>query len=297
MSPFALPTATLAGGFLLIVTGSALFTRSLESTVARFFENRNRGLRILGNLSLSLPELILPLIAFLTPGASRSRIDAGTGALFGPPLFLGLVLLPLAFFLHRPQARTIIREAPLLVTGLAAALLLFGHSLLSRLFLALCLLAVYLGGLFLTPGHEEGSETSGTQAEWGISDALFLGGGALMMGLGSQTFLSGIEALREIRGISPFWTALLLGPIATEAPELLTLTHFLRKRSLPEAFSILWGSIHLQTTLSVAVGILASPWLGSPGAIHAGFALGGLLGLLLLPAILRRSRTSEGDPR
>jgi Ca2+/Na+ antiporter len=118
-----------------------------------------------------------------------------------------------------------------------------------------------------------------------------------MMGLGSQTFLSGIEALREIRGISPFWTALLLGPIATEAPELLTLTHFLRKRSLPEAFSILWGSIHLQTTLSVAVGILASPWLGSPGAIHAGFALGGLLGLLLLPAILRRSRTSEGDPR
>ena len=295
MSPFALPTATLAGGFLLIVTGSALFTRSIESTVARFFENRNRGLRILGNLSLSLPELILPLIAFLSPGASRSRIDAGTGALFGPPLFLCLALLPIAFFLHRPQARSLAREAPLIVAGLSAAILLSGHSFLPRLFLALCLLALYLGGLLLTPGHGDNREAPESASGWGIPDALFLGGGAILMALGSQAFLSGIEALREIRGVSPFWTALLLGPVATEAPELLTLTHFLRKRSLPEAFSILWGSIHLQTTLSIAVGILASPWTGSPSAAQAGLALGGLLGILSILGYLRRNRGPDGD--
>ena len=293
MTPFALPTVTLAGGFLLIVTGSALFTRSLESTVARFFENRNRGLRILGNLSLSLPELILPLIAFLTPGTSPSRIEAGTGALFGPPLFLGLVLLPLAFFLSRPQARMLAREGPLLVAGLSAAILLFGHGLLPRLFLALFLLALYLGGLLLAPGHEENRLSPEAPTDWRISDAFFLGGGAFLMGLGSQAFLSGIESLREICGVSPFWTALLLGPIATEAPELLTLTHFLRKKSLPEAFSILWGSIHLQTTLSVAVGILASPWRGSSSATRAGLLLAGLLGILSLLGIRRRRRAPE----
>ena len=282
--------AVLAAGFFLIVAGSALFTRSLEATVERFFENRNRGLRILGNLSLSLPELILPLMAFLVPGAGRSRIDAGTGALFGPPLFLCLFLIPLTLFLGGPQARILLREIPFIVAGLAAALLLFGHSLLSRLLLALALSGVYLWGLLTAHETGESPETPSSPAPWSAKDGLSVAGGALLMAFGSHLFLSGIERLQENRGWAPFWTALLLGPLATEAPELLTLTHFLRKRSLTQSFSILWGSIHLQTTLSIAAGLLASPWAGSPEALQAGLILsGGLVALGLLGALRKRA--------
>ena len=280
--------AVLAAGFFLIVAGSALFTRSLEATVERFFENRNRGLRILGNLSLSLPELILPLMAFLVPGAGRSRIDAGTGALFGPPLFLCLFLIPLSLFLGGSQARTLLREIPFIAAGLAAALLLFGHSLLPRLLLALALSGVYLWGLLSAPEPGESHERSSPPAPWSAKDALFVAGGALLMALGSQLFLSGIERLQETRGWSSFWTALLLGPLATEAPELLTLTHFLRKRSLSQSFSILWGSIHLQATLSIAAGLLASPWTGSPDALRGGLLLSGALVALGLLGALRK---------
>jgi Ca2+/Na+ antiporter len=275
------PLLLLSGGFALIVAGSSLFTRSLERTVLRFFNNKNRGLRILGNISLSLPELLLPLIAFLAPGAGTSRVEAGTGAIFGPPLFLLLFLFPLAFFLTQRESQSLARELPLLLGGVALGLLLFDHSLILRLILSLFLAGLYLWGLFSTVDHEEVQEEE-SGSPWGILDALSVAGGSLLMGGGSQLFLVGIDHLRSSHGISPFWSALILAPLATEAPELLTLLHFLKRRSMSEGLAILWGSIHLQTTLSIAMGLVASPWRGSQAARSAGETLLLLLGALLL---------------
>ena len=223
------PLLLFAGGFGLIVAGSALFTRSLERTVLRFFNDKSRGLRILGNISLSLPELLLPLIAFLTPGAGGSRIEAGTGAIFGSPLFLLLFLLPLAFFLKQQEIKSLARETPLLLGGLLLALLLFNHSLLFRLPLALFLVGIYLWGILAPSDNNVPEEKTENSSPWSPLDALFITGGSLLMGGGSQLFLLGIDHLRASHGISPFWTALILAPLATEAPEILTLLHFLKK--------------------------------------------------------------------
>ena len=290
-----IPLLLLAGGFALIVTGSALFTRSLERTVLRFFHNKSQGLRILGNLSLSLPELLLPLIAFLAPGGGKSRVEAGTGALFGPPLFLLLFLVPLAFYLKPRESQSLAREIPLLLGGLALALFLFDRSLLFRLPLALFLAAIYLWGLLSAPEDADAQEEPEPASHWGPFDAISVGGGSLLMGGGSQLFLVGIDHLRASQGISPFWTALILAPLATEAPEILTLLHFLKRRSLSEGYSILWGSIHLQTTLSIALGLLASPWKGSEAARSAGESLLLILGALLLLS-WRRSRKHSKPP-
>ena len=283
------PLFLLAGGFSLIVAGSTLFTRSLERTVLRFFNNKSQGLRILGNLSLSLPELLLPLIAFLTPGSGKSRVEAGTGALFGPPLFLLLFLVPLAFFLKPRESQILAREIPLLLSGLALALFLFDHSLLFRLPLALFLAGIYLWGLWSIP-EEALQDVPEPGSPWRPFDAISVIGGSLLMGGGSQLFLVGIDHLRSAQGISPFWVALILAPLATEAPELLTLLHFLKKRSLSEGHSILWGSIHLQATLSIALGLLASPWKGSAAARSAGESLLLILGALLLLSWRRSSQ-------
>ena len=283
------PLFLLAGGFSLIVAGSTLFTHSLERTVLRFFNNKSQGLRILGNLSLSLPELLLPLIAFLTPGSGKSRVEAGTGALFGPPLFLLLFLVPLAFFLKPRESQILAREIPLLLSGLALALFLFDHSLLFRLPLALFLAGIYLWGLWSTP-EEALQDVPEPGCPWRPFDAISILGGSLLMGGGSQLFLVGIDHLRVSQGTSPFWSALILAPLATEAPELLTLLHFLKKRSLSEGHSILWGSIHLQTTLSIALGLVISPWKGSEAARSAGESLLLILGALLLLSWRRRSQ-------
>ncbi len=282
------PLLLFAGGFGLIVAGSALFTRSLERTVLRFFNDKSQGLRILGNISLSLPELLLPLIAFLAPGAGGSRVEAGTGAIFGSPLFLLLFLLPLSFFLKQQDIKSLARETPILLGGLLLALLLFNHSLFFRLPLALLLVGLYLWGILAPSDNNVPEEKTATSSPWSPLDALFITGGSLLMGGGSQLFLLGIDHLRASHGISPFWTSLILAPLATEAPEILTLLHFLKKRSLADGFSILWGSIHLQTTLSIALGLLASPWKSSHASISAGAILLLLLALLLLLSWTRR---------
>ncbi len=282
------PPLSLLFGFLLVVGGSALFTRAIEKTAERFFSNRGRGLRILANISLSLPELILPLIAFLAPGKGPEgdRVAAGTGALFGPPLFLLLFLLPLAPALGRPERRSLLKEIPVLLPAVAGTLLLFDHPLFQRFLLALLMAVLYLWGLLGATdveavSHEENPEP------WGVRDALFITGGVALMAGGSEIFLSGITALRDSLGLSPFLSAIVLAPLATEAPELLTLFHFLRKKRFDSSFSILWGSIHLQITLSLAAGLIASPWQGSPRALTAGAVLLVFLAGLLLVVFLR----------
>jgi cation:H+ antiporter len=272
----------------LIVLGSSLFTRSLEPTIEKFFQNKGMGLRLLGNMSLSLPELILPLFAFLAPGRGKTAIDAGTGALFGPPIFLFLFLLPLVSFLGKKSARILLKEIPLLLLGLGAALLLLGRGELPRLFLATILAGFYLWALLLVPPDEpdprpEIREAPEGPAPYRLRDGAYVVAGTLLMTVGSHFFLSGIDLLSQNQGFKAFWIALLLTPLATEAPELLTLMHFLRKKSIHQSFSILWGSIHFQLTLSIASGLIASPWKSSGSTIQAGSAL---LGILVLAFVL-----------
>jgi Ca2+/Na+ antiporter len=289
----------LLAGLSLIVLGSTLFTRSLESTVERFFKNRGMGLRLLGNTSLSLPELILPLFAFLAPNAEKTAVDAGTGALFGPPIFLFLFLLPLIFIVEKKSIRPLLFESPLLFIGLLSGLLLMGMGLLPRVLLGILLLGFYLCTLFLFPsegldGTSENRTLPGSPNSYRIKDGISVAGGTLLMTLGSHLFLSGIDLMSRQQGSRAFWIALLLTPLATEAPELLTLTHFLRKKSVHQSFSILWGSIHFQLTLSIAAGLVISPWKASSSAFMAG---SGILGLLALAFILGTVRRSTGSMR
>ena len=60
MSPTGLTALKILAGFSCLLLGSALFSHSAERLVHRLFRNRQAGSRILGNLSLSLPEAILP---------------------------------------------------------------------------------------------------------------------------------------------------------------------------------------------------------------------------------------------
>lgn len=285
----------LGSGFILIAAGSALFSHAAERLTQRLFSNRQMGARLLGNLSLSLPEAVLPLFAFLTadhtPGPSYS-MDIGVGAILGAPAFLLGVLWPLYLLSGRkiplPSIRRnqLVREPPILAAGLIGALCLgYVQSAWVKTAGGVLLLALYAFLVARIEPHETDSAPENQPAS-PVDGLAFLAGTGLIL-YGPELFLSG---LREISGTgpssAPFLLSLALSPLATELPELLALIFFLRRGNRTMGFDIVWGSIGFQLTVSLSVGLFLSPWTLTTR--HA--VLGGILACVLVAsAIFGRS--------
>lgn len=285
----------LGSGFILIATGSALFSHAAERLTHRLFSNRQLGARLLGNLSLSLPEAVLPLFAFLTADHNTvpsQTLDIGVGAILGAPAFLLGVLWPLYLWFGRthplPAIRRnqLAREPPILGAGLIGALALgFVQSEGGKTAGGVLLLALYAFLVARIEPHESETRPEDQPAK-AVDGLAFLAGTGLIL-FGPELFLSG---LRELSGTgpssSPFLLSLVLSPLATELPELLALIYFLRRGNRTMGFDIVWGSISFQLTVSLSVGLFLSPWILT--ARHA--VLGGILAaILLLSALLGRS--------
>ncbi|MHB8422407.1 MAG: hypothetical protein ACYDAM_06495 [Leptospirales bacterium] len=295
-------------GFFLLLLGSALFSFTAERIVHRLFRNRQAGGRLLGNLSLSLPEAILPLYAFLTPSDPESPLSShfssniGVGAILGAPLFLLLVLWPLYLWKTRkfPLVETrriqLSRETPLLMSGLAIAMI--AGVVPSRLLHLLtgCLLAgLYLGAFFLIespPGHPNESPEQ-EHLPPSIRDYLLFACSAILILLGPEIFLSGLNALgRSLHSTFPLFLSMGLSALATESPEALALFFLLKRKERALGFDMIWGSISFQMTVSLSIGLFFSRWT----LLNVHLALGGVLLMTLLLSFLysRSTYASKG---
>ena len=276
-----------AGGLLLILGGSILFSHSAEALTQQLFKNHSLGRRILGNVSLSIPELILPLFSFLG-GSGEGRKDAGIGAILGAPLLLIAVLWPMTLFITRKspipssEKRQLSKEAPILAGGLSLALLAGefpSHTL--HLIIGILLLFLYPAILFGIKGEELPADTDNQQNHPTIIQTalLFLSGVTLLL-TGPVLLLKGILQFGGSGGgKTVFLLSILLSSLSTESPEALSLFMLLKKRDIPAACAILWGSIHFQLTVSLATGLLLSPWIIQERHLAAGAIL--ILALLL----------------
>lgn len=281
--------------------GALFFSHAAERLTRRLFSNRQMGARILGNVSLSLPEAVLPVFAFLTmerhpgPGSARS-LDIGLGAILGAPAFLLLVLWPLYlwFTRHHPlpasRHRQLVREPPLLMAALGGALAL-GFVPVPGLKIAggFLLLGLYLFLVLRIEPHPEDSDGTELPAAARPDDPVratdwvaFLAGTGLIL-YGPDLFLSGLGELSGTGApATPFLLSLVLSALATESPEMLALIFFLRRGERVLGFDIVWGSISFQLTVSLSVGLFLSSWTLSPR--HA--VLGGILLAVLLASVL-----------
>jgi len=276
-----------AGGFLLILGGSILFSHSAEALTQQLFKNHSLGRRILGNVSLSIPELILPLFSFLG-GSGEGRKDAGIGAILGAPLLLIAVLWPMTLFITRKspipssEKRQLSKEAPILAGGLSLALLAGefpSHTL--HLIIGILLLFLYPAILFGIKGEELPADTGSQQNHPTVfrTVLLFLSGVTLLL-TGPVLLLKGILQFGGSGGgKTVFLLSILLSSLSTESPEALSLFMLLKKRDISAACAILWGSIHFQLTVSLATGLLLSPWIIQERHLAAGAVL--ILALLL----------------
>lgn len=287
-----------AGGFLLILGGSALFSHSAEALTKHLFKNHSIGRRILGNISLSIPELILPLFSFLG-GSGAGRKDAGIGAILGAPLFLIAILWPMTLFITRKspvpiqEKNQLAKEAPILAAGLTLALLAgYFRSPALHWTVAILLLFLYPAILLGVKGEDPDDTTPDKpDSPHFLRTVLSFLSGVGLLFIGPVLLLKGILQFGGSGGGDTiFLLSIVLSSLSTESPEALSLFMLLRKRDIPAAYGILWGSIHFQLTVSLASGLLLSPWIIQERHFAAG---GVLIGALLFSTFWARSRTDR----
>jgi Ca2+/Na+ antiporter len=284
------------GGFLFILGGSTLFSHSAEALTQQLFKNPSLGRRILGNISLSIPELVLPLFSFLG-GSGSGRKDAGIGGILGAPLFLIAILWPITLFITRKspapaaEKKQLGKEAPVIAAGLAAALLAGQSSSITLHWsVAILLIFLYPAILFTIKGDATEnivSEQTGNQPFLKTGFLFLIGVGFLIIGpillLRGILFFGGPNG-----GTTIFILSLILSSLSTESPEALSLFMLLKRRDIPAAYAVLWGSIHFQLTVSLASGLLFSTWNIEKRHI--------VVGIILIIALLLSTLWARSEP-
>ncbi|MHB1100794.1 MAG: sodium:calcium antiporter, partial [Burkholderiales bacterium] len=87
-----------------------------------------------------------------------------------------------------------------------------------------------------------------------------LGMGLALLVFGAKGFISGVEGVSHILGISPLLLSLLVIPIATELPEKVNSILWVRRGKDTLAFGNITGAMVFQGTLLPAIGIMLTPW-------------------------------------
>ena len=101
--------------------------------------------------------------------------------------------------------------------------------------------------------------------------------------LSSQLFVSQLGIVASWLGISPQLTALLLSPLATELPEILSAVIWVRQGKHMLALSNISGSMMIQATIPTALVLAFTPWiLDTPLMLAALMTLLSIAGLYLL---------------
>ena len=119
---------------------------------------------------------------------------------------------------------------------------------------------------------------------------LQLGVGLGLLVLGAKGFISGMEGVSHLLGVSALLLSLLIIPIATELPEKVNSILWVRRDKDTLAFGNITGAMVFQGTLLPAIGIMLTPW---QPRIEV---LSGVLITLIAAAWFRINSRSQGLP-
>ncbi|SNT38709.1 cation:H+ antiporter [Streptosporangium subroseum] len=86
----------------------------------------------------------------------------------------------------------------------------------------------------------------------------------------SQTFVSQLDAIGPMIGLSAAVTALLLSPVATELPEIMNAIIWVRQGKTKLALANISGAMMIQATVPSALGLLFTTWKFDAALIWAG---------------------------
>jgi cation:H+ antiporter len=278
----------LVAMLFVILAASELFTNALEHLGQKLKISDGVTGSVFAAIGTALPETMVPLLA-LFAGTNNVNLneEIGVGSILGAPLMLSTLttcLMALAILPRRgisghvsPERSGFVRDLNffLFAFGLAAAAMFVpqeAHYI--RGFISLALVLTYFIYIMLTLRASEQlvEDGHGTEADEKmflsriglptnlITILLQLGLGLGLLVLGAKGFISGIEGVSHILGVSALLLSLLIIPIATELPEKVNSILWVRRNKDTLALGNITGAMVFQGTLLPAIGIMLTPW-------------------------------------
>ena len=308
----------LVAMLFVILAASELFTNALEHLGERLKISEGVTGSLFAAIGTALPETMIPLLA-LFAGTSNVNLneEIGVGSILGAPLMLStlttclmaIVILPRRGVMGHisPERSGFVRDLNffLFAFGLAAtAMYVPPDARYIRGVLSFALVLTYFIYMMLTlraseqlveDGHGTEAEEKMFLARIGLPTnlptiLLQLGLGLGLLVLGAKGFISGIEGVSHVLGISALLLSLLIIPIATELPEKVNSILWVRRNKDTLAFGNITGAMVFQGTLLPAIGIMLTPW---QPRIEV---LSGILVTLMAATWLRINSRAQGLP-
>ncbi|HEY1772283.1 MAG TPA: sodium:calcium antiporter [Gammaproteobacteria bacterium] len=277
----------LLAALLVILAGAELFTNSLEHLGQRFRLSEGLVGSVFAAVATALPETVVPIIAVFFGGHDAAAGESvGVGAILGSPLMLATLALALVALFSggtrgwnlplKPEFSGMVRDLGYFVVAYGIALLSLFAPRASGAPVVIGLCLVFLYGYYVFNTVQASARLvrhgHGTQADrplhlkrLGIPHNLALELLQLLTGLvlivcGAKLFVTGVETIAALTGLSALMLSLVVVPIATEMPEKLNSILWVRRGKDTLAFGNLTGAMVFQGTLLPAFGLQLSSW-------------------------------------
>ncbi|MDY7581789.1 sodium:calcium antiporter [Pseudomonas sp. CCI3.1] len=91
-----------------------------------------------------------------------------------------------------------------------------------------------------------------------------------VIGAASHVFVSQLESIGILFGLSPNMVALLLSPVATELPEIMNALIWVRQGKERLALANISGAMMIQATIPSSLGLFFTPWMLDTPLLIAG---------------------------
>ena len=293
-----------AGGGVMLVVGSELFTNAVEWAGFRMRIAAGATGSLLAALGTSLPETVVPIVALSTHARAADAITAGV--VLGSPfllLTLATALTGVALLLRRRrrvltvEPSQVRRDLGVFVAGFSVVLICTALPFPARAGIGALLLVAY--GVYVRATLRGGAPSEEMPeplhlVRWRLGEphpsaiAAQLVAAVALLAVGSDLFVAGVGDVASALTVSPVILALVVVPIATELPESLNSVLWVRSGDDGLAFGNIGGSTAFQATVLGFIGITFTGWSpGTGGLISGGLTLASGLALLV---ILRRGR-------
>jgi cation:H+ antiporter len=296
------PALLFAGGVVLIVTASELFTNAVEWTGYRLKLASGATGSLLAALGTSLPETVVPVVALISGEPSAASV--ATGAVLGSAFLLlgvGTAVTGAAVLLRRsrrrlePQAGQVRRDLGLFIGGFSVVLVAIILPRPLRIVLGICLLvayALYVRATLAGGAPSEAAPEPLHLVRWrdGEPGSRWIGvqlvGAVAMLILGSDLFVRGLNDVASSLHTNPLTLALIVIPVATELPETLNSVLWVRSHDDALAFGNVAGSAAFQACILGFIGLSFTPWRPDFNGVLSGLLTLGVAVYLL--ALLHR---------
>ena len=291
----------LAGAFVIILSGAALFTNGIEWLGRKLMLAEGAVGSVLAAVGTALPETMIPIIAILSDGGSAASHGVGVGAILGAPFMLSTLAMfvtgaaVLAVGHRRPAGDVMPVDTTVLAHDMryfalayaiaVGAAFLPAEPVWLKWIVAASLVAIYV---WYVKGHFEadpdidaedlaplrfrrldpaGQIQSPEAPRLRVVNLQVLAALGLII-VGAYFFVDAVEHLATSFGFDEALLALVIAPIATELPEKFNSIIWVRQGKDTLAMGNITGAMVFQSTIPTVVALLfaADAWTYGEGS-------------------------------